>query len=164
MPKNLVSLDEFGSPVPRQPAHLRTQPESGAYLWDSSRVPRRRPFIYFKPSYAIGLVPSLSGHALFVCRWHSLPRVHRHRASKPQCSSERVLPCQINKGQILCAFLSHTHHWYEVGMLKLPMIAVYRFIEKGCFHERSVCEMGRIHLGIHGLWRQYRVRKTGTIS
>ena len=40
-PENLVSLDGFGSPVPRQPAHLHTQnAEAGAYLWDSSRVPR----------------------------------------------------------------------------------------------------------------------------
>ena len=45
-PENLVSRDGFGSPVPRQPAHLRTQAESGACLRDSSRVPRLRPFIY----------------------------------------------------------------------------------------------------------------------
>ena len=44
-PENLVSRDGFGSPVPRQPAHLPAQAESGAYLRDSSRVPRRRPFI-----------------------------------------------------------------------------------------------------------------------
>ena len=46
-PENLVSRDGFGSPVPRQPAHLLTQAEPGAYLQDSSRVPRRRPFIHF---------------------------------------------------------------------------------------------------------------------
>ena len=46
VPENLVSRDGFGSPVPRQPANLHTQAESGAYLRDSSRVPRRRPFIY----------------------------------------------------------------------------------------------------------------------
>ena len=45
-PENLVSRDGFGSLVPRQPAYLHTQAESGAYLRDSSRVPRRRPFIY----------------------------------------------------------------------------------------------------------------------
>ena len=53
MPENLVSRDGFDSPVPRQPAHLHTQAESGAYLRDSSRVPRRRPCIYlnhFTPS------------------------------------------------------------------------------------------------------------------
>ena len=60
VPENLVSRDGFSRPVPRQPAHLHTQAESGAYLRDSSRVPRRRPM---KPPYAIGSVPSLSGHA-----------------------------------------------------------------------------------------------------
>ena len=30
-PGNLVSRDGFGSPIPRQPAHLHTQAESGAY-------------------------------------------------------------------------------------------------------------------------------------
>ena len=46
-PENLVSRDGFGSPVPRQPAHLHIQAESGAYfLRDSSRVPRQRPFIF----------------------------------------------------------------------------------------------------------------------
>ena len=46
-PMNLVSRDGFGSPVPRQPAHLHTQVESGAHLLlDFSRFPRRRPYIY----------------------------------------------------------------------------------------------------------------------
>ena len=62
-PENLVSRDGFGNLVPRQPAHLQTQAESGAYLRDSSRVPRRRPFIYLKLPYAIGSVPSLSGQS-----------------------------------------------------------------------------------------------------
>ena len=47
VPENLVSRDGFGSPVPRQPAHLQTQAEPGAYLRDSSRVPRRRPFTIY---------------------------------------------------------------------------------------------------------------------
>ena len=115
-PENLVSRDGFGSPVPRQPAHLHTQAESGVYSRDSSRVPRRRPFIYLKPSYAIGLVPSLSGHAI-AYRWRSLPRVRRHGASKPQGSSERVLPWQVTMDQLICASLSHTHYWYEVAIL-----------------------------------------------
>ena len=53
-PEYLVSRDGFGSPVPRHPAHLHVQTELGAYLRDSSRVPRRRPYICFKPPYAIG--------------------------------------------------------------------------------------------------------------
>ena len=96
-PENLVSRDGFGSLVPRQPAHLHTQAESGAYLRDSSRVPRRRPFIYFKPPYAIESVPSLLGHAI-AYRWRSLPTVRRHGTSCPQGSSEQVLPWQVTMG------------------------------------------------------------------
>ena len=114
-PENLVSRDGFGSPVPRQPAHLHTQAESGAYLRDSSRAPRRRPFIYLKPPYVIGSVPSLSGHAI-AYRWRLLPRVRRHRASKPRGSSERVLPWQVNIDQLIFASLSHTHYRYEVAI------------------------------------------------
>ena len=117
VPENLVSRDGFSRPVPRQPAHPHTQAESGAYLRDSSRVPRRRPFM--KPPYAIGSGPSLSGHAI-AYRWRSLPRVRRDRASKPQDSSKRVLPWQITMDQLIFACLSHTHYWYEVGMLKVP--------------------------------------------
>ena len=119
VPENLVSRDGFSRPVPRQPAHLHTQAESGAHSRDSSRVPRRRPFM--KPPYAIGSVPSLSGHAI-AYRWRSLPRVRRHRANKPQGSSERVLPWQITMDQLIFASLSHTHFWYEVGMLKVPAV------------------------------------------
>ena len=45
VPDNLVSRDGFSRPVPRQPAHLHSQAESGAYLRDSSRVPRRCVYI-----------------------------------------------------------------------------------------------------------------------
>ena len=93
-PENLVSRDEFGSPVPRQPAHLHIQAESGAYLRDSSPEFRGGVHYFFKPPYAIGSVPSLSGHAI-AYRRRSLPRVHRHGASKPQGSSKRVLPWQV---------------------------------------------------------------------
>ena len=65
----------------------------------------------FKPPYAIESVPSLSGHAN-AYRWRSLPRVRRHRASKPQGSSERVLPWQVTMDQLICASLSHTHYWF----------------------------------------------------
>ena len=79
------------------------------------------PFIYFKSPYAIGSVPSLSGHVI-AYRWRSLPRVRRHKASKPQGFSERVLPWQVTMDQLICASLSHTHYWYKVDMLKVPYI------------------------------------------
>ena len=122
VPENLVSRDGFSRPVPCQPAHLHTQAKSSAYLRDSSRVPRRRPFM--KPPYAIGSVPSLSGQAI-AYRWRSLPRVRRHRASKHQGSSERVLPWQVTMNQLIFASLSHTHYWYEVGMLKVLAVQLY---------------------------------------
>ena len=120
VPENLVSRDRFSRLVPRQPARLHTQAESGAYLRDSSPVPGRRPIYLFKPPYAIGSVPSLSSHAI-AYRWRSLPRVRRHSASKPQDSSERVLPWQVTMDQLICASFSHTHYWYEVGMLNVPV-------------------------------------------
>ena len=36
VPESLVSRDGFSRPVPRQPVHLHTQAESGAYVRDSS--------------------------------------------------------------------------------------------------------------------------------
>ena len=80
--------------------------------------PEFRGGVHMKPPYAIGSVPSLSGHAV-AYRWRSLPRVRRHRASTPQGSSERVLPWQITMDQLIFASLSHTHYWYKVGMLKV---------------------------------------------
>ena len=118
VPENLVSRDGFSRPVPRQPAHLHTQAEFTGFL-PSSAVAS-----IMKPPYAIGSVPSLSGHAI-AYRWRSLPRVRRHRASKAQGSSERVLPWQITMDQLIFASLSHTHYWYEVGMLNIPCCDVY---------------------------------------
>ena len=112
---------DTGSAVPSRVSLLilRTQAESGACLRDSSRVPRWRPFIYFKPPYAIGPVPSLSGHAI-AHRWRSLPRVRRHMTIKPQGGSKGLLPLQVTMDQLIFASLSHIHYWYEVGMLKVP--------------------------------------------
>ena len=41
---------------------------------------------------------------------------------KPQGSSERVLPWQVTVDPLIFASLSHTHYWYEVGMLKVPAV------------------------------------------
>ena len=83
-----------------------------------------------KPPHAIGPVPSLSGHAI-AYRWRSLPRVRRRRASKPQGSSERVLPWQITMDQLIFASLSHTHYWYEMGMLKVQAVEECSALEIG---------------------------------
>ena len=74
----LVSRDGFGSPVPRQSAHLHTQAVSGAYF----EIP----------------TDFLGGVHLFILNRHkrSMPGVRRHNTtSKPQGSPERELPRQV---------------------------------------------------------------------
>ena len=106
-PEKMVSRDGFGSPVPRQPAHLHAQAESGGYLLrDSSRFPWWRPFMclnrHTTPS-GQSRVHRVS-HAI-TYRRRSLPRVRRHRASKFQGSSRRV---SFLGDQLIRASLSHT--------------------------------------------------------
>ena len=69
-----------------------------------------------KPPYAIGSVPSLSGHAI-AYRWRSLPRARRHRASKPQGSSERVLPWQVT---MCCVCVFSSHSFWTSSSLDVP--------------------------------------------
>ena len=103
-----------------------------------------------KPPYAIGSVSSLSGHAN-VYRWRSLPRASRHKASKPQGSSERVLAWQVAMDQLLCASFSHIHYWYKVGILKVPAgergpnkFAVYRLIQCTGMYEATLRTTGSV--------------------
>ena len=106
-PENLVSRDVFGSPSRVSLLIFHTQAESGAYSRDSSRFPRRGPFIYTVPPYAIGSAPSSSGHAM-AYRWRSLPRVRRHRASSPQGTVVPVTSAAfagITMDQLLCVSL-----------------------------------------------------------
>ena len=127
VPQNLVSRDGFSRPVPRQPAHLHPQAESGAYLRDSSRVSRRRPFM--KPPYAIGSVPSLWGHAIAYT-----DGVHCRESAGTGPVNLKVVPngcClawQITMDQLIFASLSHTHYWHEVGMLKVPAVLTSGFL------------------------------------
>ena len=118
-PNNLVSRDGFGSPVPRQPVHSLYSGWIWCLLTGFLPSFAAASIYFFKPPYAVGSVPCLPGH-LIAYRWRSLPTVHRHGASKLQGSFERVLPWQVTMDQLTCAFLSHTHYWYEVRMLKVP--------------------------------------------
>ena len=120
-PKNLVSRDRFGHSVPRQPAH---SPYSG-WIWclltGFLPISSAASIYLFQLSYAIGSVPSLSGHAT-AYRWHSLPRVRRHRASSPQGSSSDGCCLCITLDQRMCAPLfPHPlyYYWYKVGMFEV---------------------------------------------
>ena len=39
--------------------------------------------------------------------------------------------------QLIFASLSHTHYWYEVGMLKVPGAYVYHSCQVICFRKTS---------------------------
>ena len=138
-----MSRDGFGSPVPRQPAHLLTQAETDAYLRDSARVPRRRPIINLQPPYAIGPAPSLSSHAI-AYRWRSLPRVSRDRVSKPQGSSKRVLLSQVTMDQLIYASISHTHYCYEVGIACWKVPAKKYVCLYGHTYSKSMDQPGKV--------------------
>ena len=141
-PENLVSRDGFGSPVPRQPARLYTQAESGAYLRGFLSSSAAVSIHLFKPPHAIRSVSSLSGHAL-AYRWRSQLRVRRHRASKPQDSSKQGLPWQVTMDQLICASRSHTHYWYEVGILKVLHNSV-KVMTKLCQKRPQVPGLGHL--------------------
>ena len=116
-PENLVSRDGFGIPVPRQPAHLHSQAESGAYLRDFSRFPRRRPFIYLYRHTPSGQSRIYRVTQMRTDDVHCRESTGTGPINKPQGSPKRVLPWQ---DQLTCASLSHTHYWYGVSMLKVP--------------------------------------------
>ena len=101
VPENLVSRDGLSRPVPRQPAHLHTQAESGAYLRDSSRVPRRCPIM--KPPYAIGSVPSLSSHIVEAS-------ITQPQKSKMDGSESELNPKTVKYVGMLVLDVEREHH------------------------------------------------------
>ena len=44
---------------------------------------------------------------------------------------ERVLPWQVTMDPLIFASLSHTHYWYEVGMLKVVVVSPILLNEGG---------------------------------
>ena len=99
------------------PIQLRDFPL--AYLRDSSRFPRRRPFIDLNRH-----TPSGQSRVERITQLRT-DGVHcRESASigPVNLSSKRVLPWQVAMDQLICASLSHTHFWYEVGMLRVPAV------------------------------------------
>ena len=123
-PDDLVSRDRFDRPAPRQPAHLHTQAESGAYSRDFTRFPRRRPFIYIVDRHRLS--HKLSGHAI-AYRWRSLPRGPRCRASSPQGnSSNRWCLFKYHRGPIFM-YLS-----YPTKSVSVDDAALGRVIKGKC--------------------------------
>ena len=121
--ENLVSRDGFGSPVPRQSAYLHTQAECGAYLRNSSRVPRQPPFIYLNRH-----TPSDQSRVYWVTQLRT-GGVHCLESTGTGSVNLKVVPNGCCLGRSRCASLSHTHYWYEVGMLKVPSLVPW--VESG---------------------------------
>ena len=126
VPENLVSRDGFSRPVPRQPAHLHTQAESGAYLQDSSRVPRRRPLMNRTPS---------GQSQVFRVTQLRADGVDYRESAGTRPVNLKVVPNECCLGRspwtIIFASLSHSHYWYEVGMLKVPAVCTFSIREDG---------------------------------
>ena len=120
-----ISLSPFaperGSAVPFRVSLLilHTRAESGAYLRDSSRFPRRRPFIYLNRH-------TTSGQSrVYRVTQSRTDGVHCRESTSTGPVNLKVVPngcClgQVTMDQLICTSLSHTHCWYEVGMLKVP--------------------------------------------
>ena len=97
-PEKLDSRNGFSRPIPRQPAHSTHSVRPNLVLTHEIPPYFRGSVHLFKPPYAIGPVPNLSGQAVVAYRWRSLPRVRRHRASSPQGSS-RNNGCCLKRSQ-----------------------------------------------------------------
>ena len=118
----------------------------------------------FKLSYAIGSIPSLSGHAT-AYRWRSLPRVHRYRANKPQDSFEQVLPWQVTMDQLTCASLYHTHQlvcMYVCMCMVTPIARVWinrvmlPILHVGQLNRENEYFLVRVRASEYGLVRRVR--------
>ena len=99
---------ETDSAIPSRASFVIThtkQAESGAYSRDSSDF-RGGVHLFILP-YAIGLVPSLTGHAI-AYQWRSLTRVHRHRAGISQRNSSYGCYLCVATDHLMCvSFFLH---------------------------------------------------------
>ena len=104
VPKNLVSRDGFGSPGPRQPAPFQTQAEAGAFTYGIPLEFRGGVHLFFYNRH------TPSGQSRVIGSRNCVPMAFTAesppaRASKPQGSSERVLPRQVTMDQLIFASL-----------------------------------------------------------
>ena len=118
-PENLVSRDGFGSPVPRQPAHLHTQAEW--CLRDSSRVPRRRPFIYLNRH-----TPSSQSRVYrvtqdYFCLLEFECQDLRRNTATMGCTAVHFLPISLYHNVSYRAFVGRWDTGVVLGLVVYPM-------------------------------------------
>ena len=110
---------DTGSAVPSRVSLLifDTQAESGAYSRDSSRFPRRRPYIYLNRH-----TPSGESRVHRVTQLRT-DGVHCRESAGTELVVLKVVSetgaamLQVTLDQLMCASLFKTYYWYEVGML-----------------------------------------------
>ena len=92
--------------------------QSGAYSQNSSRLPRRRPHIFFNRHTLVGQ----SG--VYLATQLRVNGVYCRESAGTGPVGLKVVPVtgattlQVTMDQLLCASLfPHIHHWYEVGTL-----------------------------------------------
>ena len=148
-PENLVSRDGFGSSVPRQPAHLHTQTDSAYGISlspfapenlasrNGSAIPSRVSLLIsilrlnLVLTYGIPLQFRGGAYRFILTAKHH--RVTQLRTDGVHCRGSagtgpvnlKVVPngCCLGRftmDQLVSASLSHTHYWYQVGMLEVP--------------------------------------------
>ena len=92
---------------------LHTQAESGAHSRDCSRCPRRRPYIFTTTHHWVS--PGFIGSRNCVPIAFGAESPLAQGQYSPQGSSSNGCCLCITMDQLLlCASLSHTHHWYKV--------------------------------------------------
>ncbi|CAM9275479.1 unnamed protein product, partial [Ascophyllum nodosum] len=113
VPENLVSRDWFSRPVPRQPAHDIPILRLNLVLTYFGIPPEFRGGVHYETDIRHRVGPEFIGSPRNNCvpMAFTVPRARRRSASsKPQGSSERVLPWQATIDQLICASLSHVLH------------------------------------------------------
>ena len=103
---------ETGSAVPSRVSLLISMLRLNLVLTHGIPPDFRGDVHLFIPPYAIG------SQSRVYQIGRSLPRVRRHRIKSPLGSSRNGCCLCITVDQLICASLSHTHYWYEVGILK----------------------------------------------
>ena len=93
--------------------------------------------LFIKTAIRHGVSPEFIGSRNCVPMAFTAESPPAQASKKPHGSSKRVLPGQVTMDQLICASLSHTHCWYEVGILKAPA-SLYNLLKLGLFSRMAV--------------------------
>ena len=126
-PENLVSRDGFRRPVPSRPASACSFSILRLNLVLTYGIPpdflRRRPFIYLKRHTASGQSQVYRVAQLRTDGVHCRESAGTGPVNLKAVPVAGAVILQVTMDQLICTSLSHTHYWYEVGILKVSVCA-----------------------------------------